>query len=279
MLTEYRKIFEEDANARLPEGWRKLDNNDIWRKCTEDYKVRNKEVNFNSPWFSALTVKYWSCMDGLYNKSKPFFNETDVYSWYIDSLIYTLDKHVWEDPENKLYQDDRGPDKAFHVHLPCVRITAFQQANTFKRKANATYYNTEDYGDYSETINEEEGFELFDKSMHDFQQKTLIVELFNRKDYFQAFLLDGILCYNMFVMDNDTNEVEFDKPALVRHLKRFNDFNCERFAETYELDFTKVKEIAHYVTDLPVKSISQRIDNMLFIYKKENFVEENIQNV
>lgn len=268
MLNEYKKIYEDYAKANLPEGWKKLDINEIWRNCNNDA---------DSPWFSALVVRYWSSMEKIYAQSRPFFNETDAYSWFIDALLYTIRKHVWDVEGSRLYNDPKGPDKAFHVGIKCGRLTAFQQANTDKRKANATYYSTEDYSDFvdldddtSTTMNES----FVDDAVEYYNYDSKIIQLYEKKDYFQAFLLDGIINYNMNQDIDEDGFSEFNPKELAKFLKNLNPFNVEQFASNYGFKKEDVESNIHYITDLSFKDILERINRMLFIYRKIDFINQ-----
>lgn len=265
MLEEYKKLYLDNANATIKEEWKTIDINQVWRNCNGDA---------NSKWFSALVVRYWGTIDMLYYQSQPFFNVYDVYDWYIESLLYTIERHVWDDPTKKLYQDPKGPDKAFHVYVKTCRLTAFQQANTYKRKANATYYSTEDYLDFSELAADYVESVAFDESISKIQFYETVVKLYNEKDYFQALVLDAILSYDFITVpnikgeDSDTS-YRFSRDKLVKFLKHYNDFNIEQFSLNYNIDEEDLRNNLHYVTDKSIKELADKLDRLLFRYKKE----------
>lgn len=262
MLDDTYSMYEEIATSKIP-NWREINRNDLFIQCVE----KENDPSLYSAYIAALICTYWTKLDTLYYQSQPVFSAEDCYDWMVTSLMYTLKHRKWLDPKSSLYQDPKGPDKAFNICLKSERLTAYQASNRYKRKSNALTYSIEkqieDMGD-SFTPTEE-----YDVSHDDFDY--LIIQAFIVKDYFKAFTLDLILHENVFytTLQKEGLFTEFSVKRLLHILRQLNDSYFNMFSRRYNFDVEKVRKAYTYCEKLPTEVYLDKVTRVLQELKRE----------
>lgn len=209
MLESYKKSYESVADKI--DGWRTADKNDLFRSYIE----YERDPIVSEALAAAIICRYWGAINKFYLKSYKATNVYECYNWLIQSLLATLKYRPWCNPDNSLYNDPKGPDKAMNQILTSRRQEFFQNSNMLKRRIN--------YGTSSvEALQEEVGDGAFPvsteyedvDSMIDI--KRLVNEAFRNKEYLLAFMIDGIVNYDTF----DTNKKDKNRTGVTFNLKK-----------------------------------------------------------
>ena len=121
MLAEYKNMYKEFAD-NIP-NWKKIDKNDLFR----DYcKYSDEDDPRKDYYLAAVVYKFWYMLTTNYhNQLLKIASEEDAYNWLIDSVMYVAKHRPWDNPENSLYQDPKGPEKAMSVKINSVKANYF----------------------------------------------------------------------------------------------------------------------------------------------------------
>lgn len=256
MLDEYKALYEE--NASLIDNWKKLSKSDLCNLYLQ-YKEQNKD-DYAEACVSGLICKYWSMITQYYyRQTTQIADDVDCYDWLIDAIMYGLEKHVWTDPESSLYGDEKGPEKALTVCIASTRITFFQYSNRGKRKLN--------YNALSLDLLEEDssdGYYLQYKDTYYFRNEKLynmVIEYFNKKDYFTAFFIDAFIHADVF-------NKKFDENKLRNHLKTLDKRYCKMFSSVYLIDENEVEKASKYIIDMTDKNISKHVQDFIIKFSR-----------
>ena len=264
MLSEYRQLYAEDAN-RIKD-WRKMSSQELCNGYIEN-ELSNPAVA--SSYLSALIYKYWDVIPIYYNKCNMFATAEDIYDWLVDSIMYVLSQRVWTDPTSTLYKDKNGADKAIRIRLQSLRINAVVASNRDKRQlqSNAVSLDdiTDDFGDFAMVRTNCICEDTYDTT------KDIIKKAFDTKDYFTAFMVDGIANAHTFntVEKEDGIYTEFSAKRLVSHLRHIDDKYCKIFAAEFNYAVDKVKKAYSYVSCLSKARMYTKIKHTLFLLSKD----------
>ena len=255
MLQELKANLEQSANVLIPE-WKTLTKNELLNAYVDAKTTQEKEG-----YLSAIFLNYWTYLNRCYRKVYKTASAEDCYDMLVDSALYVLKKVPWRNPQNKLYNDPNGPDKAMNVALSSAVHVYYQFSNTQKRRANVAAISLEYLSDvcgdaavkhYSETTYDD----------YDLVVDTLVKDNFNKKNYVAAFVIDGTAYGDCFKHTHDEKGYilsEFSKRALMKHLRSLDSAYVANFAKKYEVDYAKAKEAAEICTSLS----SSRLDTLV----------------
>ena len=256
MLEDYRIQYAQYADTHLDKDWRKENKNVLFNKCLE---AKSISLILYNAYISALLYRYWNAINIYYRKDKNSASYEDIYGWLLESLLYVLDRHVWTDPDNVLYGDPNGPDKAFNIRLKGSRLSHYERTNTAKRRAAINTLSIDKFiedGTQGENILPELCYEEGNDT------RLLVKSLFNKKDYFSAFLIYSILyeCPAEDIPDSRKQSKEkLYNDKLIRSMQHIDDKVCKLFANTYNIDLTQVKTAAETCTSLNRSRIKKAI--------------------
>ena len=223
-------------------------------------KYINKDYNNENRCISEIIVRCWNVFDVMYYQRNPnmMIPLEDMHDIFLDSLCYILEKRVWLDKSNKLYNDKDAVIKSLYTVMESRRknylIAQFRQ----KRKLNTTSISIDFLKDkfqdgyFSKTVDNIE----YNKSI----LQNIIVNKFNKKQYITAIILDAILNYNVF------NSEGFDKRKLKKYLKNISIENIQLLNNRYNINIEKCPDI---------KDLDKTIYNVLNQLK----MDEEIRNV
>ena len=150
MLEEYKEAYRQKADYIA--GWNKLSRSELCRKYIEN--IDNKDIS--ESYLSAIIYKFWNVAEHNYftQSYKGLATQQDCYDWNVEGILYALDKHVWDDPNNELYGDPNGPEKAINVTIYGQKLNFYNSLKTYKRQINSglvsqsSVLNCKDYYDY-----------------------------------------------------------------------------------------------------------------------------------
>lgn len=268
MLNEYREQCRISANHLA--GWENISKNDLCRLYIKE--ENNPEIT--NACFSALLVKYWPLIPKYHSQSSNVASPEDCYEWLVASITYALKHRKWEDPNSSIYNDPNGPDKVINRYMKCARLTFYQFINRQKRK--------EDFGTISleslmEALNDNNP-ELEDDTPVDYSLsldlKQYIKQIFNRKDYFLAFMLDCMLHEPIFEHKDPENPISksFNVKKLAKYLRQLDETYCKIFAERYDIDLIDVLKSSKYCNNLNSTKIYNKIEYNLHKLKHDQFL-------
>lgn len=257
MLEANRKLFEERADRAVP-GWRKANKNDLINKYIE-YEHTDRALA--DGYMSAILCRYWKAIDKYYATSYRSVSVETCYDWLIRSVLYAIQRRPWVDPNNKLYTDPNGPDKVVNRVIQSTRLGFYQQSNLPKRKVNFGTASldalVEDLGEAA-PLPEIDDFKDLPMEM---DIKNFIVDAFKNQEYLLAFMVDGIINYEVFerIKEPSGNVYsQFSLKKLSRHVRSLSPSYCERFSEDYgpaEEDVEKAAKIVRSFSRVKLQRI------------------------
>ena len=131
MLEEIKGSCVKEA-SRIP-NWQNTSVNVLANKYIDN---ENNE-DLKSAYFSAILLKKWPYIGKHYASSKASgFSIEECYDMVVHGIQYALANRKWRDPENKLYNDNCGPDKVINRCIASARDIQYYNSNTQKRKVN-----------------------------------------------------------------------------------------------------------------------------------------------
>lgn len=249
MLDEYRLIYEEVANAAIPD-WRIRDKNELVLAACSLPNGPEKDS-----YVSAILLKYWNKINKFYSKSKLVATPEDVHSWLTMAVMYAMDNMPWENPDSSIYNDRNGPDKVINRVMECRRITFYQQLNRYNRKINSAILSldslTDDYKDsVFPTYEDSKLVEIFD----------VVYTKFKEEEYMMAFILDAIICEGL-------HNREEDYKKFVTHIRRIDRKFCREFSSRYGIPDEDVIYAAEKVNLLSNTDLRKRVEYNLIRIK------------
>lgn len=249
MLEEYRNIYNNY-----------LTNNDLKQKDKNEL-IRLYVDTDKEEYLAAAICKFWYILNNKlnHNKNNKFVEPEDFYGMFIDSIMETCKNHLWNDEHHSLYKDKKAPEKSINTIFNSKVINYFHACNRQKRKSSFEKITLKEQEPQeklfiSETINLDEGLS---KEKID----NLIVDLFNKKDYYSAYILDMIINHNVFTIKN--NQLIFNKKKLKHYFMSMSDDYCKYFSENYQINLDKVLYSIKYIEGLTYDNMEKKIDKSL----------------
>lgn len=256
MLKEVYKAYRNLADEI---NWKQYNCNDLFRNYIE-----NEDTQIAENWFAAIVCRYWGYAGRIYTQCNRHVTFEDCHDCIIDAIRYVLDKRVWENEDNSLYNDPTGPDKAMHIAMKRQKAILLSKLSTHKRIAN---FNTlsidgakEDYHDSAEGL-------LFDVSQNnsDNELKLFISSAFfkDKNSCIDGLLLD-LICYN------GTSET-FNIKSTIKDLKKLTMKDYDYYNSMYTVDKNLFKEalrtIYYYsnaLLEIKLKSLLHRLKEDMY---------------
>ena len=270
MLEEYKSIFRQSAN-RLPD-WEQLSKNELCRKYVE---CENNSELQNS-YLSAIMLRYWNLIGKYYYMSSNAATVEDCYEWLEDSVCYVLREASWKNTSKSLFNDPNGPDKAINRCMKCARLTHYQYINRKKRRDNFGMLSLDEL---SETFGRSTVEPIDHAAFHNIQDvgiKEFVIQLFNKKDYFLAFMIDCIVFGNVFetAKEDDGNTYStFNLKRLVKMMSHLDLHYLRTFSFRYNIEPEDVDKGFSYCSQLSTATIKRKIVNRLDELKHDKFIK------
>lgn len=271
MLDEYKELCRVAANSAP--GWEKLSKNDL---CRAYVNSKGNDVLQNA-YLSAILYRYWNLIGKYYYQSANCATPEECYGWLVDSVSCCVNLAAWENPSSSIYNDPNGPDKVINRCMKCARLTYYQFINRKKRKNDFGLLSTDElYELYGSEIPEPRDYGQ-DVDVGDIVIQQYIIELFQRKDYFVAFMIDCILFTNVFDItvdkQHDTVWSDFNLRKLCNEIKSLDDEYIKSFSSRYELEYEDVQKAYRYVKDVPPTNIRKKVIQAFEILKHSDFIK------
>lgn len=230
--------------------WKLYNQNDLFFEY-----IKNENDSFlKECFYSAIVCRYWGYTGRIYvqhNRHIPF---EQCYDILIDTINYVLSKRVWENPDNSLYNDPRGPDKAFHMVLKRQRSILLSNLTAYKRKTN---FNTlsideihEKYSDAAEGL-----FEIYSTSESDIE---LIEFIKNQKDTLSIIILDKI-CFD------EWNSIK----KVSKLLKELDETSGEYYYSTYGILPEEYGNVTNKIKSMRESKLTTEIKKLLYLLRRE----------
>lgn len=270
MLDEYKELCRSSADI-IP-GWTKMTKNDLCR----EYVLNKGKEELQNAYLSAILYKYWNLIGKYYYMSSNCATPEECYSWLVDSVSCCVNLASWEDPKSSIYRDPNGPDKVINRCMKCARLTYYQYINRKKRKNDFGILSIEDLketfgNDYSELDDYEQEVDVSAILIKDY-----IIDVFHKKDYFIAFMLDCIVSSNVFdVLTDKTSGIysEFNLRKLCKELVSLDKDYLKVFSITYDLPIQDVEKAFSYVQSVPAANIRKKVIQALESLKHSTFIK------
>lgn len=258
MLDDYKHIFEEKANNI--NNWKNLSRSEL---CNLYLEEKDKELA--NSYLSAIICKFWNvAVHNYYSLNNKEVKDIDCYNNLIDSILYALESKVWLEPNNKLYNDPKGPEKAINVVLSSRKLNIYAYNNMYKRRLNKESLSLEYLKELPTYFGE---LKTEDKCGDNFISNK-IKYFFNRKEYLKAFVIDAII--NCDVFDIDNNNYAFSEKKLRKHLRDLIDNNYHIiFSDLYEIPTEKVERAATYIVNTNQEILSANIKKFILSLRQD----------
>lgn len=247
MLDEIKNIYQETADCLLP-NWRDINKNELIKIASTLSNGPEKDG-----YISAIMLNYWNKIVKYYYKCKMVASPEDIHSWLFIALSYALDNKPWENPESSIYGDKNGPDKVVNTAMESRRLTFYQQLNRNNRKINSNLLSldtlTQSYNDM---------FVPIYCDTYDYEVNEYVIDYFNKKDYFMAFLIDAILYEGVMTPDLNIKK-------LSAHFRKLDEIFCIRFSNKYKIKLDTVKKAVDELEKLSAYRFKNKVKYSLIV--------------
>lgn len=261
LLSTYRKNYEQMAS--YIKDWDKLSKSDL---CYNYLKYKENDNFLADCYLSGLISKYLKKMEIEYNKQQiKIISEEDYYNMVIESILYVLDKKIWDNSNSSLYKDSSAPEIAINTNLKSNIINFYIYLQRDKRKLNSGILsldlleeNSSD-GYYAQCTDEDVSTKIY--------LEKLIKQQFDDKEYIGAFTLDIMLNNNVFTDRKD--EVVFSNSKLKHFIKEMDYDYCVRFSEKYKISLKDVLGSLKYIKNIGPSNLDKYIQKLFKILRKD----------
>ena len=264
MLDEYKTGYQSAAQC-IP-NWEHIDKNELCRECL---KNENNSTLYNA-YISALICIYWGLISKFYKISDNLATPLDCYNWLLDSIFYALKHRQWENPDSPIYNDPAGPDKVINRCMKSSRLIHYQYFNRKKRRKDYQHLSIEDF---KEKFNGD-SLDLEDETAApDFEEmdtKQFILDAFNRKEYFLAFILDCICFEDVYESEDD--HIKFNIKRLCKAFKNIDTRYLQIFSMRYDLPYDDVYQAAILSKNVNPNKLAAKIKDSLLRLKHSEFI-------
>lgn len=255
MLDEYKQSYIDCAN--LIPNWKQMSKTEL----ANLYIEHEKDAESNS-YFSALVCKFWHLIGHYYHKQGvKIATEIDCYDWVIDGITEALKDRVWKNEENKLFNDDKGPEKAIVVNIMSIRANFYQYTKYDKRKLNFSSYSLDEIEE-----NCSDGYitPYYDKydDLFDYIRGE-IREYFSKQDFFFGVFLDAVYSCE-FLFDNESVIKNFGK-----YLDSMTEERIVNFAKTYGIHKDIVKTALWSMKFIPPYKVHSEINRVMSVLRND----------
>lgn len=270
MLDEYKQLYIE--NADLVPGWRDLSKSEL-----ANLYIENEGTPLANSYFSALMCKYWNLIGSYYHKQRvKIATETDCYDWLIEGITKALDKRVWKDPNNALYTDKIGAEKAMTVCISSTRLTFYQYTQHDKRSLNYTLLSLDALEE-----NYSDGFFIpYEDEYENLQSylKEIIIKYFNVKDYFVCFMVDAL--FNADILVDKTGKLDYNINInkFCKYIENMDEKRLADFAKENDLDKQAVLNAFSYIQNMPHYRLHYNINRVSNLLKHNDILKSLLRD-
>jgi len=197
--------------------------------------------------------RYWGYTGILYTKCNKNIPFEECYDILIDTINYLLDKHVWDNPESSLYNDPKGPEKAFHFVLKRQLNVLLMKKNSDKQKASFKALSIDDIHDkYQDAADG-----LFNLSSSE-SNINLHEYINNMPSLFEKVILD-MICFSQWKT----------LTSIANRIKYITLDNFNYYHENYQCSENDYKQLLETLSKMTQKEILIEIKKRLFLLKND----------
>lgn len=237
---------------------------DIVDKYYEDEEHRDLYI-------SILVCKSWNSLQSLYYKHNEFkLSAEECYDIFIQTLYYVVKSRAWKKEDSTLFEDENAFLKAMNVTIGCRKKNYVHAQHRQKRVAN---YNSLSLDGVSEECSEgyftpyEDNVCLEENNIN-----NTITFYFKKKDYITAFILESIINFNVFTIDND-----LDIRKLRKYLRHLDLDFCHLFSKKYKLNEKEVIHSLTYFKELPQNKLDENIEKSFTKLRKNDIIKKVVK--
>lgn len=247
MLEQYKQLYRDNIKNKELENWDK-------NKLLIEYVATNDEQ-----YLSAAIYKFWYILNSKISKNtnNKFIEKEDFYEMYIDSILDTCNNRLWEKKDHILYQDKKAPEKSINTIFNSKIINYFYSCNRQKRKSSFEKKSLQEDWDIALLLNNRNSY--ISQKHKDINK--LIVDLFNKKDYYSSYILDIIVNNDPFDVVND--KLIFNKKKLKHYLMTLDTDYYKYFSTYYNINIDKVLYSIKYIENMQYEYIDKKINKSL----------------
>lgn len=112
--------------------WKKYDINDLFRECV----ANQSDPDLYEKFYSGVMCRVWGYIGRLYIQCNKHVPIEQCYDILINTINYMLKNHVWDNPDNSLYNNPKAPEMVFKVVLKREKGIVLAHLNADKRRSN-----------------------------------------------------------------------------------------------------------------------------------------------
>lgn len=265
MISEYKQMCKQSAS--LIADWKKIDRNELCRIYVTEKSMGS---DIADSYLSAILYKFWNVTEhNYYGQKYRIATEGDCIDWTVTGVLKALEQHVWDNSDNVLYGDEKGPEKAVNVCIYSTKINFYQKIQHQKEKV---FYESVSLEQLMENASDSYYVPTHDSdNTVDNYIYDVIQEAFNNKDYIKAFALDKVINDDVFEQVEEDGKIysQFSDKKLRKKLRHLNVNYCRLFAKRYGVDEQSVLDSIHYITDLDYSKLFIKVKNLFKTLKHD----------
>ena len=200
----------------------------------------------------------------------------DCYEWLEDSVYGCLKASSWDREDSTIYKDPNGPDKVINRCMKCARLTYYQFINRKKRKDNFGMLSLEEMTElFGTTVSEPHGDNDIDRFSSTYSIQEYVKQLWNKKDYFVAVLVDVIVTQDVFDVSSTQlrgASAKFSLRKLTRFMSTINESYIADFANRYNLTYEDAESGMAYFRKYKPPTIKGKIQVGLERLQHDSFI-------
>lgn len=247
MLEDVLKSYRKKASIV---DWKKYNPNELF---FEYIKHENDELG--ECFYAGIVCRFWGYAGKIYvqcNRHIPF---EECYDCIIDSIKYVLKNRVWEKPDNSLYMDKTGPDKAMHIAMKRQKAIMLSKYTANRRLSN---FNTLSIDAAHENYNDAADG-LFNLGSKDDYLKTYILEFFEKDEYLNGIFLD-VICYS---------NIKYNVKNVIKYIKNITNDDLNYYITSYNVDRRKFIKLINEIKNTSNNLLELKLNSLLYKLRKE----------
>lgn len=236
--------------------WKDYDNSELFFNC-----IKHEHDQEYDNWLAAIICRYWGLGARIYSQCNRHIAFEECMDIIIDSMKYVLEKRVWENPENSLYEDPKGPDKAMHVAIKRQKNIVISKYNAYRRLTN---FNSLSLDGFRDSYNDAGEGWLTDLEQVEAEDDLyyFVSSYFKGDSYLDGFILDAI-CYS--------NSRSYDKKQVVSFVRNITLKDFDYYHNDYGADRDTFIKTLNELLDTTPKYLSIQINKLLYNLKEKEF--------
>ena len=258
--------------SELKEPYERIDKSKLDKyNCNEvaELYLSSSSIMEKNECISFLVCETWNLLQKIYyQNNNNILTAEECYDIFIQTLHYVITSHVWTKPESSLYNDDKAFAKAMAITIQSRRKNYLKAKFTQKRVVN----NSKISLDSLEEDFQEGYFSNYEDDYSDMctsKINRVIKDLFERKDYVTAFILEAVMYNNIF-----TDEHNLDLRKLRKHLRNIDEDFCEFFAAKHDLNLQEVKHSLIYFKDNTQDKLDSKIGSAFTKLQNDDIIKQ-----